>query len=82
VLTILNKALLGFEAGDELLFFFDLILGLLDEVGGGTFDVVRVGHAEVQIVELAADGEDALGESIFVLFDDFFGDIEVKLVIR
>ena len=43
----LDKFELGFEAGDEGLFFFDLVLGLFDEVRRGFVYVVRITHAEI-----------------------------------
>ena len=79
---LLNEALLGLEAGDESFFLFDLLLGFEDEVGGGTFDVARVLHPEVESVEFATDGEDFLSKGIFVVCDDLLGNVEVELVIR
>ena len=73
---------MGFEAGDEGFFFGDLVLGFFDEVGGGFVDIIWVGHAEVERVELAADREDLLGEGILVIFDYLLGDIKIELVIR
>ena len=47
LLKELDKVKLGFEAGDEGLFFFDLVLGLFDEVRRGFVYVVRITHAEI-----------------------------------
>lgn len=72
---LLDDFELGFEAGDELLFFCDLLLGLENEVGGSSFDVVGIAHAEVEIVEFAANGKDTLSESLFVFLDDLPGNV-------
>ena len=81
-MKLLDELELGFEAGDELFFLFDLLLGFEDEVGGGAFDVVRILHSEVEGVEFATDGENFISEGIFVVCDDLLGDVEVELVIR
>lgn len=49
-LLLLNEVELEFEAGDELLLFFDLIFGFEDEVGGGFVDVVGVLYTEVESI--------------------------------
>ena len=72
---------MGFEAGDELFFFFDLLFGLENEVGGGALDIIGILHTEIEGVQLAADREDFLGEGIFVLLDNLFGDVKVEFVI-
>ena len=79
---LLDEGELGLEAGDELFFLFDLLLGFEDEVGGSAFDVVGVLHPEVEGVEFATDGEDFLSEGIFVVCDDLLGNVEVEFVIR
>ena len=79
---LLDESKLGLEAGDELFFLFDLLLGFEDEVGGGAFDVARVLHSEVEGVEFATDGKNFISEGIFVVCDNLLGDVEVELVIR
>lgn len=57
-----------------------MVASLLDELGGGLIDVIRVHHASVQSVEFATDGEDAVFEAGLVFADNIGGDIEIKLV--
>ena len=70
-----------FEAGDEAFFFGDLVAGFFDQLGGGSFDVIRVHHSKIQSIKFAANREDFFGQSVFVLADDFFGDVEIELVV-
>lgn len=42
VLGLFDDGKLGFEAGDEGLFFGNSLSGFFDEVGGGFFDIAGV----------------------------------------
>ena len=46
----LDEVELELEAGNELLFFFDLALCFFDEVLGSFGDVVRVHHASIECI--------------------------------
>ena len=69
------------EAGNESLFFFDLVLSFFDEVGGGAFDIAGVFHAGIQGVEFAADGEDFIGKGLFVIIYYLFGHIKIEFMV-
>jgi len=47
LLGSLDEVELGFEAGDERFFLSDLILSFFDEMLGGFFHVIRVGHTSI-----------------------------------
>lgn len=81
MVLLLDKFKLLLESGDELLFLFDLILRFLNEMFWGSADVVGVIHAKIEGIKFTTNGENALGESIFVFLNDFFGDVEVEFVI-
>ncbi len=59
-----------FEAVYQGLFFFDLIFGLFDDVSRGFVYLIWIKHAIIKGIELAANREDALGESIAIICYD------------
>ena len=77
----LDESEFGFEAGKGGLFFGELLLGFLDELFGGFFEVAGVGEAEVEGVYLAAEGENFVFEVLFVLFEGISVDVEVDFAV-